>query len=307
MTVSTGTLTVFPVIIGYLLTILLFWWRFRPYFSRYTVWISIFVLVAQALMIAISFWYPKQTGYERWLWNLHEEWNIPATFASAQLAWTGGCALLIAYFGKSRSRVQRGYWTVFGLTFLFLGLDEFIALHESLPGWELAYALMGAIVVLFTLFVASRVSKGERTSLFGILVGLALSVTGAFILNLVPTQCEGFSFIRFQGCLQFYVWEEVLEFWGIGLILVSVLSFLASVPIYNKTRVRNLVFSLPGIWLLLLIANSLFPRLEVRILAESGTVQYSDGITLLGHRVAGVPSNDTEKITAFFVYHGSTG
>ena len=86
MTVSTGTLTVFPVIIGYLLTILLFWWRFRPYFSRYTVRISIFVLVAQALMIAISFWYPKQTGYERWLWNLHEEWNIPATFASTQLA-----------------------------------------------------------------------------------------------------------------------------------------------------------------------------------------------------------------------------
>ena len=197
-------------------------------------------------MIAISFWYPKQTGYERWLWNLHEEWNIPATFASTQLAWAGGCALLIAYFGKSRSRVQRGYWTVFGLTFLFFGLDEFIALHESIARWERMYASMGAMVVLFTLFVASRVSKQERTSLFGILVGLALSVTGAFILNPVPTQCEGFSFIRFQGCLQFYVWEEVLEFLGIWLILVSVLSFLASVPIHNKTRVRNLVFFFTG-------------------------------------------------------------
>ena len=261
MTVSTGTLTTAPVILGYLFLLLLFLWCFRHELSRYTVRIPLLILVAQALMMAVSFWNPNQTEFARGLWQLHEEWNIPATFASAQLAWVGGCSLVIAFIGQSRAGVQRVYWCAIGLLFLFLGLDEYIALHESLPGWERSYAVIGAVVVSATLFMMFRVSKREKYALFGILAGLAISVAGAFVLNLIPTNCEGISFIRFRGCLQFYIWEEVLEFWGIWMVLVSVLAYLALIPIRVNSRFRNLIYSMPGIWLIILLGNSLLPRM----------------------------------------------
>ncbi len=295
---SAEALTKLPVILTYVLILGLFWLRFHRQLSCFHLCLAFGVLVAQAIMISISLLVSHQARYTQWLWVLHEEWNIPATFASTQLAWVGGCALILAIYDRQRPGVLRWYWLLFGLLFLFLGLDEFIALHESIPRWERTYALLGAAVVFFTLYVASQVSQRERFCLFGMLAGLAISVLGAFVLNLVPTQCEGFSFIRFRGCLQFYVWEEVLEFIGIWLVLVSVLATLARISTRNTLRVRNLVMSFPGIWLLILIGNSLTPRLEFPLFATPTNVQYSEGVSLIGYRIVDSTRSDASKITA---------
>ena len=101
------------------------------------------MLAAQALVIVLALESRPTAAFDRWLWDFHEEWNIQAMLASAQLAAVGGVALLIAWLGRSRPIWQRLYFAGTGLVFIFLGLDEYLALHEFIQDWELRYIALG--------------------------------------------------------------------------------------------------------------------------------------------------------------------
>ena len=79
------------------------------------------MLVAQVLVILLSLALETQsaTDFETWLWDFHEEWNIPATLASVQLAMVGGVALLTSWHAKLRPAWQRLYAVAIGLVFIF--------------------------------------------------------------------------------------------------------------------------------------------------------------------------------------------
>ena len=55
------------------------------------------MLVAQVMVIVLALQVQSSSQFGRWLWDLHEEWNIPATLASVQLAVVGGVALLTSW------------------------------------------------------------------------------------------------------------------------------------------------------------------------------------------------------------------
>lgn len=248
--------------------------------------LSAIMLALQLILIVVALEHGSSAPWTRWLWNMHEEWNILATFASMQLALVGAVALAVALFARA-ARWRRVYQLLLGLVFLFLALDEFLALHEGVPNWEARYIVLGAAVVLATLYAGLRAPSRERPAYAVLLVGLAVSVAGAFVLNAVPTACDELLFLRLDGCLQFYVWEESLEFLGIWLALVGQLALLSGRLVGAPGRVGRALCLFPACWLLLLLANSLTPRLEVRALARTAQIRHDSGVTLSGYRLDG--------------------
>ena len=243
------------------------------------------MLAAQALVIVVTLESRPTAAFDRWLWDFHEEWNVPATLASAQLATVGGVALLIAWLARSRPIWQRLYFVGTGLVFLFLGLDEYLALHEFIQDWEIRYIALGAAVVAATLAVAWRSPRRERIWHLCLLFGLAVSVVGAMIFNAIPVTCGDLFFLPVDGCLQFFVQEETLELIGIWLVLIAMLGHFTKAAAAPSATCRRLLYALPALWVLLLLLNSLIPRLELRLAAEPARAQFESGVTLHGYHL----------------------
>ena len=248
--------------------------------------LAMLMLLAQALVIVVALELQTSSAFDRWLWDFHEEWNIPATLASAQLATVGGVALLVAWLAGSRPIWQRLYYIGTGLVFLFLGLDEYLALHEFIQDWELRYIALGGAVVSATLAVAWRSPQGERIWHLCLLFGLALSVVGAMVFNAIPVTCGNLLFLQVDGCLQFFVQEETLELIGIWLVLIAMLGHFTNAASEPSASCRRLLYALPAVWVLLLLLNSLTPRLELRLAAEPAHVQFESGVRLHGYHLA---------------------
>ena len=258
------------------------WRRLIPRLSPAAKRLAVGMLAAQVLVILLAAQVQPATKFESWLWDFHEEWNIPATFATLQLAAVGGVALLAAFFAKGQAALLRWYWVGIGLVFIFLAVDEYLALHEVIPDWELRYIALGAIVVAATLAVAWRSGRSDWPWHTCFLAGLALSVAGAMLVNALPIPCGGLGFLRFEGCLEFYFLEESLEFLGIWLTLVALLGqFSAALPGASK-KARRLLYALPALALLVIFIYSLTPQLQARLWAQPAALRFRPGIDLRG-------------------------
>ena len=261
--VSTEALIAGFVFLVYLPVVLLSLRWLLPRLSRPSRFLAGAFLAAQILVILLSLALDPATAYERWLWDFHEEWNIPATVASIQLAVVGGVALLSARLAKSRPASWRLYLVGLGLVFLFLGLDEYLALHEFIAGWEARYIALGAAVVAATMAVALRSPRRDRIWHLCLLAGLAMSVAGAMVFNAIPTACDRLLFLPLDGCLQFYFPEEALELLGIWLTLVALLGHYSYIVPAPSILSNLALLILPVIWFVVLMLNSLIPGLEV--------------------------------------------
>ena len=257
------------------------------------------MLAAQILVILLAAQIQPASKFDYWLWNFHEEWNIPATFAAVQLAAVGGVALLTAWYAKAQAALMRWYWLGIGLVFLFLAVDEYLALHEAIPDWELRYIAMGAAVVAATLAAAWRSARPMWIWHASLLIGLALSVAGAMWVNALPIPCGNMGFLRFEGCLEFYFLEESLEFLGIWLTLIALLGQWSSALPATPTRVERLLYALPALAFLAILLNSLAPQLEIRLRAQPASVEFSPGIHLRGYHIE--HSAQTTKLRLYFV------
>ena len=168
---------------------------------------------------------------------------------------------------------------------MFLGLDEYLALHEFIDGWEIRYIILGAGLVAATLLVALRSPRRERIWHICLLAGLAMSVVGAMLFNALPTTCGNLGFLQIDGCLQFFFPEESLEFLGIWLTLVAILGMFSETVPRPQPLVRRFLFALPVLWILLLFLNSHLPRLELLLLAQPVSIEYETDVSLHGYRI----------------------
>ena len=84
--------------------------------------LAIGMLLAQFFVIVVSLEIRPTSDFDRWLWDLSKEWNIPATLASTQLAVVAGVALLAGWLDRARPAWRRLYLIAIGLVFLFLGV-----------------------------------------------------------------------------------------------------------------------------------------------------------------------------------------
>ena len=67
-----------------------------PRLSTTTARLASVMLAAQVLVIVLSLESRSSSQFDSWLWDFHEEWNIPATLAFVQLALVGSVVLVAA-------------------------------------------------------------------------------------------------------------------------------------------------------------------------------------------------------------------
>lgn len=138
--VSAEALTRAFIFLLYAPVVLISYWKLIPRLSPTAKRIASGFLATQVLVIAISLEIQPSSQFERWLWDMEREWNIPSILASTQLALAGCVALTTAWFIRARSAWQCLYLLGVGLVFLYLGMDEFFSWKDFM-NWEDLYKL----------------------------------------------------------------------------------------------------------------------------------------------------------------------
>ena len=260
------------------------------------------LLVAQLLIIALSLEIRPTSEFERWFWDLNQEANVGATLASTQLALVSIAAFATAWVARGWQARHRLYMAALGLVFLFFAWDEFFLVHEQIGNWEILYAVLGAVVVAATALVAASSPRRSRIWYICLLIGLAISATGAIVLEhfRIPAICDRLGFLPEGGRCQLYIVEESLEFLGIWLTLIAVLGLFSSARPRPRPLVRSLLFFLPLLWILVLSPSVLVAFLDFRFLHQRAAIKYEPGAELQAYRV------DREEGTFALQFFAST-
>lgn len=247
--------------------------------------LAIALLFAQIVMLVVALEGTPRWELKGWLWHLDQESSIPNTFASVQLALVSGTALMTALFSSGRHALYRLYLVTIGLLFLYLAWDEYFALHENNVDWKQQYLALGTVVVIATIFVRRRSQQPTDLWLRVFLAGLAISGVGAMVFKLLPLTCDGFGWLRIQGCLQYDFIEEAAEFVGIWLILVAALGEISNVAPKPRRLVPLFLFILAILWTILLTRDAWLPRMELRLRAKPALIEFESDLRLLGYQL----------------------
>lgn len=247
--------------------------------------IAVVMLAAQILVIVLAMHVDRTSTFDRWVWDINAEWNIPTTFATTQLAMVVGVAWITVWQVRSRSGWLGLYVLGTSLVLLVFLLDEHLRIHEANSAWVNVYIALGIAVAAATALRARRAPGGERIWYVCLLIGLTMSGFGAVILDKTWSVCEIIGPLRLSSCIFFYPLEESFEFSGIWLTLVAMLGFLSYAAPANSPRLRLSLLLLPAVWLVLLIAYALFPRLELKLLAQPTPIDFERGVHLRGYRL----------------------
>ena len=182
----------------------------------------------------------------------------------------------------------RLYLVAIGLIFLFVARDEYAAVHEAFRGWERYYAGLGGAIVMATLFVALRSPRVAGIWHFCLLAGLALSALGGIGVEQLRPQlqgpiCDTLGWLRLEGCLLTYEYEETLEFAGMWLALLAMLGHFSEFASGADLRARRLLYVLPVLWILWLINDPFSHR---QFLVRPASILFESGVELLDFSVA---------------------
>lgn len=247
--------------------------------------LALVMLAAQVLLLAAGLENIPRWDTWGWLAHLDQEWNLPSTFASAQLAVVGGAALLTALLAPPRQNLYRLNLVVIGVLFLLFAWDEYFYLHEDNMPLKLAYVTVGALIAAASAKLALRRSGRARLWQICLMAGMALYVFGAVVLEPYHQTNIQFFFLRIDGAVRFYNLEEALEYLGVWLVLVAVLGKLSAAKGAFSRLAQFSLFALPVVWTVALTQNAWLPRVELRFLAGSAAVEFESGTQLLGYRL----------------------
>ena len=254
--VSAETLNRIFVLLLYAPIVLISYWKLIPRLSPTAKRIASGFLATQVILIAMSLEIRPASAFERWLWDIDSEWNIPSAFASTQMALVGFAALVTAWLAWARPVWQRLYLVGVGLVFLYLGLDEFFAWKDWLGDWKEPYKLVGVAIITATIPIAVDSPRPARIWHLCLLTGLSLVAAGGFAVDGFSEICGNFGFLRLDKCLQFIFLEECLEFLGVWLVLVAMLGQLSDAAPRLLPRARRFLYALPALWILLLFSQA---------------------------------------------------
>ena len=250
--------------------------------------LAVAMLLAQIVLVGLGFFHQSTSKFDSWLWDLDIEYNAFSTLATIQFALVGLLAILTGSIGPAAPAWRRLYFAGLGLLFLILAYDEYHGLRSGVSGWQIPYVSLGLGVVVATALIASRSPRDARRLFVWFLIGLALSSAGAILLDAVP--CDQGALgpwrVDIHECLRIIVpIEEILEVLGVWLTLVAVLGHYSIAAPAPSGRTRGLLYALPFVCGLALIANSLAPHLESRLLAQPAHAQFKADIALRGFRI----------------------
>ena len=294
LSVSPKTLYCIFLFLLYAPIVLISYWKLIPRLSPTSRRLASAFLAAQVLVIAL--WmaeYDNAASFNRGLWHLEREWNIPSILASTQLALVGCIALITSWLARTCLTRQRLYLVGIGVVFPYLGLDDFFDWGTSLwkplgleASRQEAWIIVGAIVAATTIALVMRSSRRIRIWRLCLLMGLLLLALGGLVIDDSPDICGNLGFLRLARCLQLYVLEESLEFLGAWLALVAMLGHFSDTAATPKPRVRCVLYILPVLWILFLArstATQPIPRFVTNV--QPAAAEFEAGVYLHGFRI----------------------
>ena len=171
------------------------------------------------------------------IFALDQEANLPVWYASSTLML---CALLLGAIGTAKHRASQPYsrhWSVLGLIFLYLSLDELVSLHERLsvfledtlqPSGLLYYpwvvpaaVAVVALAAMYRSWLRDLPGWLRRRFVLSALLFLG-GALGMEMLSGLQEQCCG---VESLGYLFLANGEELLEMSGVALFLHSLVLF----------------------------------------------------------------------------------
>jgi hypothetical protein len=233
------------------------------------------------------------------LFNLDAEFTLGPLLTATVLLAAGLVALANGLWAILPRLWQRLYWLLLGGMLVYLSLDEYFSIHESILAptrgasgpWIVLYTTAG-VTLLAALFTGYRLGFSEDSKPFGVLfAGLGVMALGGigleafnFFLLCAP------SFLSDRGlCHRFTGLEETVELIGVVIILAAVVSYAQVRLDTDRWRLTGRAVSgLIAVWLVALVGNIwLFPTLEARLLAQPVKAEYLDGtLSLAGYRMS---------------------
>lgn len=281
----------------YLLAGLAAWRWLLPRLTPNCKGLALTFFLAQVVVIALSLESPSTT-FDKWLWHLDQERNIPSTLAAITLSTTAALALIAAIVGKSQPGWHRMYLIGIAGLFVFLARTEYYALHERAgAGWQQGYIAISAFAVcaitIATVFAGGNYRFWNALLLFG----LAVLGLGSFFVEELRYGCVRLPF-PVSGCILSYPYEEVLEFLGAWLALLAILGVLSLSTPKDYQKATRLLFLLPPISLALLLLPFAITRIEFEFRAEPARITYASGLRL--DRIIMVKDLKRLRLTAYF-------
>jgi hypothetical protein len=130
----------------------------------------VFALICAGAIFAVTVLGEIHEGEAVSSWNLDREGEPPAQL-SALFLWCAGALALVAEGTRARGVVGSRVWVLLGLLFVFMGVDEWRALHERLElalgvPWPVLYGpLLIPGAVAFSLVVRGLWSRGRSAAI----------------------------------------------------------------------------------------------------------------------------------------------
>ena len=246
--------------------------------------LAVGVLAAQTFVMVAALVIQPRTATEEWLWNLGLEWNFASGVASTQLVLVGAVMLLTSWLAIERPTWQRICTVGMGLVFLFIALEEFLDTKYSVPDWPLHYAILGATLAAIAAIIALRSPGGMRLCFILLIIGLAIVGGGAILLDALSAICGRVVFLYVDGCLNKSILEESLEVLGSWLSLVAMLGWFSYIVPKPGPRLKQALYALPVVWILICFAISPVPGFTYSLPAEPVSVRFESGFHLYGYQ-----------------------
>lgn len=294
--------------------------RARP-FVRATLLLALAIegLLALAYLASLRNRWPVLL---EWLANVNAEYTPGTLFSSAQLLVAGVTALVCAATLRDRGWPGRVFLLATGSALLFLGLDEFFAIHESL--WQLtpeltpfgphlwrALYVAGGCGLTLALLLAWRLQYRRLWRVFAAML-LGLAVTGISGIAIEHVTLQAFCQTSADGSQwqcdnpqQWLVFEEIFEIVGVSLTLGGLLVFAQErLPARAWRRLTRIVpvagaLTIAGLALYLW----LLPLLELQLTATPANVNwYGGNLVLQGVRVDGSPAAAGAEISVWLYW-----
>ncbi len=198
------------------------------------------IVIHTALQYATWMHQRTELGSLTFWFNLDKEKNIPSAYSACSLVL---CALLLGYIARAKRTVQlpSRHWWILAIIFVFLGLDEYVKIHERLTiplrqalhasgvlyyAWIIPYGLL--TLTLCASYGAFLWQLPKKTRWLCICAG-GIYVGGAVGMEMLSGRYFTVHRVQDQTYVVLATIEEILEMSGVVLFIYTLLAYIHTV------------------------------------------------------------------------------
>ncbi|NOQ35484.1 MAG: peptidase M48 Ste24p [Methylococcaceae bacterium] len=201
--------------------------------------IIVFLTLVHSIVLVAFFHFdnPSIDIFVGWF-DLDIEHNVPSTYSAFAILICSLLFFTIAIHKKQPIDYEKLCWIVLGIIFIFLSIDEYLQIHESIGDivenhinatgflyfpWVIPYAI--AVIIFIIIYLKFILGLPKKTAVLFILSG-TLYLTGAIVFDMLggkEAELHGVDSISY--CI-LYTIEEFLEMSAIVILMYTLLSYI---------------------------------------------------------------------------------